>query len=169
MEMKKIIKNIPVWIKKYRFIVLIILLGLFLLLMPSKQSEQQENHEVKENNYVQKQSTEEKLARLLQNVKGAGKVNVMLTVAEGEEIIYQTNSNTSTDTASVKEDTDTVVVSDANRNENGLIRQSNPPKYLGAIIICQGAEDPVVRLSIIDAVSKVTGLKSNCISVLKMK
>ena len=169
MEMKKIIKNIPVWIKKSRFIVLIILLGLFLLLMPSKQSEQQENHEVKENNYVQKQSTEEKLARLLQNVKGAGKVNVMLTVAEGEEIIYQTNSNTSTDTASVKEDTDTVVVSDANRNENGLIRQSNPPKYLGAIIICQGAEDPVVRLSIIDAVSKVTGLKSNCISVLKMK
>jgi len=40
---------------------------------------------------------------------------------------------------------------------------------MGAVIVCQGADDPQVRLSIVDAVSKVTGLGSDKISVLKMK
>jgi stage III sporulation protein AG len=40
---------------------------------------------------------------------------------------------------------------------------------MGAIVLCQGADVPSVRLAIVDAVSKVTGLVANQISVLKMK
>ena len=49
------------------------------------------------------------------------------------------------------------------------MRQVNPPTYLGAIIICEGADDANIRLAVVDAVSKVTGLGANRISVLKMK
>ena len=64
---------------------------------------------------------------------------------------------------------DTVLISDGNREENGLVRQTIPPVYRGAIIVCQGGNDAKVRLSIVEAVMSVTGLRSDCITVLKMK
>jgi stage III sporulation protein AG len=67
------------------------------------------------------------------------------------------------------DDSDTVIITDSSRNESGLIRQVNPPVYLGAIVLCQGGDRPSVRLAIVDAVSKVTGLGADRISVLKMK
>ena len=54
-------------------------------------------------------------------------------------------------------------------NETGLIKQVNPPKYLGALIVCQGADDPSVRLAVSQAVASVTGISTDRISVLKMK
>jgi len=63
----------------------------------------------------------------------------------------------------------TITVTGTNRNEEGLIKQINPPTYLGAIIICQGADSASVRLAIVDAVSKLTGLGADSIAVLKMK
>ena len=62
----------------------------------------------------------------------------------------------------------TVTVTDAQRNESGLVRQIVSPKYRGAIIVCGGADDPVVCLAIKDAVSNATGLGTDRISVLKM-
>jgi stage III sporulation protein AG len=40
---------------------------------------------------------------------------------------------------------------------------------MGAIVVCQGGDQPTVRLAILDAVSKVTGLGADKISILKMK
>ena len=65
-------------------------------------------------------------------------------------------------------DINTVIVSGNDRTESGLVRQINPPVYMGAIVVCQGADDPTVQLAIIDAVSKITGLGTHRISVLKM-
>jgi stage III sporulation protein AG len=43
------------------------------------------------------------------------------------------------------------------------------PQYLGAIVVCQGADRSDVRLAIVEAVSALTGLGADKISVLKMK
>ena len=102
------------------------------------------------------------------NLWCAGKVRVLLTESIGEEIIYQTDINSNTSTNLNDTSSDTVIVSDAERSESGLVRQVNPPVYLGAIIICEGADNPVVRLGIVEAVSTVTGLGADRISVLKM-
>lgn len=169
MEINKIKNSIFDLFKKYKFIALIILIGIALLLIPSKHENNQETNTNPDIKIAKYEDMENRLAELLQNIKGAGKVKVMLTVAQGEEIIYQTNTNLSSDNDSVKEDSDTVTITDSGRNQSGLVRQANPPTYLGAIIVCQGADDPIVKLSITEAVSKITGLKSNCISVLKMK
>ena len=112
-------------------------------------------------------SLEMKLSALLSKVEGAGRVEVILTISEGEEIVYQTNGN-ATD-SSVTGSTNTVTVTDANRNQTGLIKQIKAEKYQGAIIVCAGANNPSVRLQIVDAVSRATGLGVNKISVLKMK
>ena len=93
----------------------------------------------------------------------------MLTEALGEEIIYQTNDDISNGDTSSSSRGDTVTITDSERNENGLVRQQNPPKYMGAIVVCQGGDNATVRLAIIEAVSNVTGLGADKISVLKMK
>ena len=61
------------------------------------------------------------------------------------------------------------MTTDSDRNETGLVHQINPPVYLGAVVLAQGADNPVVKLSIVEAVSKVTGLGADKISVLKMQ
>lgn len=169
MAIKELVNKLPDWIKKYKFILLIIVVGLFLMMIPGGNDEEADTNSEKSDETIQSQSLEEELAEILYHIEGAGKVKVMLTIAQGEEIVYQTNDTLSSDSEATKEDTDTVTVTDSNRNQNGLIRQTNPPVYLGAIIVCQGADDPIVKLAITDAVAKITGLKTNQISVLKMK
>ena len=62
-----------------------------------------------------------------------------------------------------------MIITDSDRKEEGLITQVDPPVYQGAIIVCQGADRGAVRLAIVEAVSRVTGLGADRISVLKMK
>ena len=86
----------------------------------------------------------------------------MLTVKMGEQTIYQTDTP-ATDRQ------DTVIITDDDRSQNGLIQQVISPVYRGAIVLCQGADSANVCLAIKEAVSKVTGLDTSQISVLKMK
>jgi stage III sporulation protein AG len=112
---------------------------------------------------------EKKLSSLLSQVEGAGKVDVILTIAAGEEIIYQTNEDQSNSDTSSSNKINTVTVTDAARNQTGLVKQIKTEIYQGAIVVCSGADNLSVRLAIVDAVSRITGLGTNCISVLKMK
>jgi stage III sporulation protein AG len=151
------LKDILPLIKKYRYAALILAFGLVLMLLPV-------GADKKEPAQAVPAATEPSLALqmevLLSQIQGVGKVSVMLTSASGEETLYQTNGS---------EETDTVIVSDSQRNEMGLIRQINPPRYMGAVVICQGGDLPGVRLAVVDAVSKLNGLGADRISVLKMK
>ena len=160
------------FLKKYKYVALVLLLGLALMLIPGKK-ERQENitspqsdaSTETENQY----SSQEHLSQVLQCIDGVGKVKLYLSVSKGEESIFQTDTHTSTAADNSSTQIDTVIISNADRGQSGLIRQINPPVYLGAIVVCQGADSPSVRLAIVDAVSKVTGLGADRISVLKMK
>jgi stage III sporulation protein AG len=111
------------------------------------------------------QTPEQRLEQILSCVAGAGEVRVLLSVTQGEETAYQTD----TDIGATDQRSDTVTVTDRDRNQTGLVVRVDPPVYLGAVVVCQGADDPQVRLAIVEAVSKYTGLRANQISVLKMK
>ena len=49
------------------------------------------------------------------------------------------------------------------------MRKTLYPVYQGAVVVCEGAERAAVRLAIVEAVSSLTGLGSDKISVIKMK
>ena len=115
------------------------------------------------------QTLDETLSNILSHIQGAGDVRVLLTLQKGEETVYQTDMHTSEGNDNATAQIDTVIISGTERNENGLIKQVNPPTYMGAIVVCQGADSPTIRLAIVEAVSKVTGLGADRISVLKMK
>ena len=152
---------------KYKYAAIILLVGIGLLLIPQKS----QSLPIAES--IQKQNTQtfetKELVEILQSIQGAGKVKVLLSIASGEKTLYQTDTdiNTSGDSNSTKQET--VIVTDSQRTETGLINQVNPPTYLGAIVVCQGADSATVRLAVTQAVAKITGLGSDSICVLKME
>lgn len=154
-------------LKKYRYALLVLLLGLALMLLPGKREDGGTEH-TEVSTVLEQTDISEQLARILSRIQGAGEVEVMLTVAAGEQTVYQTDEDI-TGGVDGSSRSDTVIITDAERTQSGLISQVNPPKYQGAIIVCQGAESPAVRLAIVEAVSRVTGLGADRISVLKMK
>ena len=146
---------------------MIFLVGIVLMLFPtdSKKTAQQ-SVPVQEQPKSETLLLEEQLSALLSQLAGAGKVQVLLTEATGQQTVYQENRDTS-QSETIK--TSTVIVSGSTRGQEGLVCQVNPPTYLGAVVLCQGADLPSVRLSITEAVANATGLGYHKISVLKMK
>ena len=164
-NLKNIVSDIS---RKYKYVLLIVAVGILLMLLPTNTT----SKAVKQTPVAEEcteASIEDKLSSFLSLIDGAGKVQVILTVAEGEETIYQTNEKISTGENTQTSQADTVTITGADRGVTGLVKQVNPKVYLGAVVVCTGGDNPEIRLSIVDAVSKLTGLGANQISVLKMK
>lgn len=155
-------KNILPYIRKYRYVLLALLLGLLIMLLPQEEKSPAMESAIQAETQPKLQ---DELAEILSQIAGAGRVEVLLTQSKGECVLYQMDEDISGDEVS----RDTVLVQNTNREEDGLIRQINPPIYQGAIILCQGADNATIKLSIVEAVMAVTGLTSDCITVLKMK
>lgn len=150
------------FLKKYKYIALILIVGIILMLLPSGETGKQPTVQTKQSDVSEINDVSDRLSELLAMVDGAGSVRVMLTVSQGQQTVYQTDTQGDTSWQ-------TVIITDSARNEAGLIKQVNAPVYQGAVVLCQGADDPQVRLAITEAISKATGLGANQIAVLKMK
>lgn len=162
MDFRELKQRLSTFAGKYKYAALILLLGVLLMNFPTPP-----NYENKqETNAVPQQlQLDDKLSLTLSQIEGAGKVCVLLSEAEGECILYQTNETLQNDSSRLE----TVVITDSSRTQQGLIMQKNPPKYQGAIVICQGAKNASVKLAVTEAVANITGLTFDHISVLSMK
>lgn len=161
--------KIKLWITRFQYPIVVIIVGLILLSIPTKGESSASKNTLTVNSVQTMPDTAEQLTQILQQIEGVGRVRVMLTVSKGEKKEYQQDedlSNSESDTSVRKE---TVIIKDTNDNEMALIMQVIPPEYLGAIIVCEGADNASVKLAVVEAVSRVTGLRSDSISVLKMK
>lgn len=169
MELANKFKRMLPVVKKYRYFLLAVIIGLAFLLIPVSNDSDKIDQVTQSHSDVQEQSVEERLSEILCFLDGAGDVRVILSVAAGEEVVFQTDLNHNSSDSSENIKHDTVTITSADRSTTGLVKQVIPEIFKGAVVICSGADDPVVRLSIVDAVSKLTGLGANQISVLKMK
>jgi stage III sporulation protein AG len=155
--------------RKYKYVWIVLLVGILLMLLPSPADKENHNELLATEQENVQENMELRLESLLSEVSGAGQVKVLLSVSQGEQTIYQTDSSYAQGQNDTDTRTQTILITDSQRNETGLIHQINPPKYMGAIILAQGADDPVVKLEIVEAVGKITGLGADRISVLKMQ
>ena len=160
MDMESGKQQIITAIKKYQYVFLVVLIGVFLMLLPSNTKETEITVPAAEKS---SQDLEEELKEILCQISGVGKAEVLLTELSGSETIYQVNTRQDQNNA------DTVVIQNQERDETGLVKQVLPPVYQGAVIVCEGADSANVRLSVVEAVKSVTGLSSACITVVKMK
>jgi stage III sporulation protein AG len=167
MDINAIGRKILDFLKKYRFVVLILTIGIVLMVLPTGKKEETEQPA-----FTQKATFEDptrELAQILSQIQGAGKVQLLLTKGSGERTVYQTDEDRDTSDQNQSVRVETVIVTDKDRTQQGLIQQILAPEYRGAIVVCQGADNAAVRLAIIEAVSDATGLGTDRISVLKMK
>jgi len=154
-------------VKQYRYGFLILLLGIGLMLIPTGETDHQDVSVPEAGS--REVTLEIRLAEILSRMEGVGRAEVMLTYAVGEETIYETREDTTLSEASESHSREPVVITDTDRAERGLVHQVIPPVFRGAIVVCQGGGSPTVRLAIVEAVSDVTGLSADKITVLKMK
>lgn len=147
---------------KYKYVVIVAFCGLALMLLP--QSEASAAPSTQQPSSVERTMAEE-LEEILSRIQGVGKVQLLLTEARGQCTIYVQDESVSQDSTK----TDAVIITDGSRAQTGLVSQVIPPVYQGAIVVCQGGADPVVKLAVVEAVSDATGLSADKITVLKMK
>lgn len=156
--------------KKYRYGLLVLVLGMVLMLWPSEETKDTSGQQpVIAVETGSSEDLQEELEEILGKVEGAGKVRVLLTQSAGERITYQTDEDISTGETAGDIRRETVIITDSGRSQAGLVQQVHPPVYQGAIVLCQGADSAAVRLAIVEAVANATGLTTDKISVLKMK
>lgn len=144
-------------ITKYRWALLVAAVGVLLMLLPTSSEAEPQEPEIIQEETV---SLARELEEILSRIDGVGQVKVLLSIAEGERTIYQYDEGTGLDT---------VIITDENRAQTPVVQQVLPPVYQGAVIVCQGAGSASVKLMVVEAVAAVTGLRSDQISVLKMK
>ena len=145
---------------KYKYALLILAAGLFLMTFPRLEPDSEVLPEVV---MPAEETLEQRLCAILGHIEGVGQVQVLLTEAIGPESVYQTDGVSGSEGKQ-----ETVIITDEKRSELGLVRQVISPVYQGAIVVCQGGGNARVRLAVMEAVANVTGIPSSRIAVLKM-
>lgn len=154
---------------KYKYVLLVLLVGLLLLLLPSGEKKEQgrSNAVLTQEGAGQfsREALEEKMEHALSQVDGAGEVHVILTLKEGpRQVLAQEGSATET-----TRETAPVLAARGSGVQEPVTVQEVGPSYLGALVVAQGAGDPSVKLALTKAVSALTGLGADKISVCKGK
>ena len=162
MDFLKIPEGMKEKLKNCQAVFLVVLIGVFLMLLPKREAASKPH--VQE---IHTLSFQQELEQVLSCIQGAGNVKLLLSRESGELTLYQSDEDLDGDGGGRRKNT--VIVSGENRQEQGLIRQVTAPKYRGAVVIAEGADSSPVKLALINAVSKATGLRSDKITVLKMK
>lgn len=167
MDIKGLKDRVISMISKYKYTAIILIIGIVLMLLPGGKSDTTEILPVtKPEAQV---SCEEKLTAILRQISGVGEVQVLLSEESSGETEYQTDEMTTTSADGSDRKSETVIITDANRNQTALVRSADAPVYRGAVIVCQGGDQVTVRYAITQAVIKATGLSADRICVLKMK
>ena len=166
--MERKLGHIKEFFYKNRAVALVVLFGVLLMLLPTGKTEAQQPQR-QETVSEPRENLETRLEQILSQVSGAGNVRVLLTQERGETSVYQLDLQEVTDGDRREIRQDTVTVTGSDRQQEGLLTQVEAPRYRGAVVVCQGGDNPTVRLSVVEAVSGATGLPSNRITVLKMK
>ena len=158
---------------KYKYAILVAVLGIGILLWGGMSPEEQKEPEPlpAERLAAGTLSLQTQLEEILKTVAGVGEVRVLLTLdSDGEQQLAQDTKLEYRGETAAPEDysrnSETVLVDGDSGEEPVVIRQVYP-MYRGALVVCQGGDRAEVQLAVIQAVSVLTGLSSDRIAVVK--
>ena len=147
-------------IKKYKYVLLTALLGVLLLLLPQNEKAADSGSatpSAAEN--FDREALQNEMEDILSSLDGVGAYELAQDEtaslkARGEEVDEQTRK------------TETVVLGSGTSAEV-VVTHSRYPRFVGALIVCEGGDRADVQLKVTQAVSALTGLSSERISVVK--
>ena len=83
------------FLQKYRYVVLVLVIGVVLMLIPTKEKTAPIEQEAIVQQTQQQSSMTKELSQILGKIEGAGEVEVLLTISSGEQTVYQQDENIS--------------------------------------------------------------------------
>lgn len=163
--------NIVQTLGRYKYVILVAALGAVLLAWPRQESGAEMETAVQHlSGESEVEKLEKKMEEILSKMSGVGRVDVLLTLESGGELVLATDSTLRYSGSPQNPDdynrsSETVTVSGGNGTDVVVTQEKNA-KFRGALIVCDGGENDRVRLKIIEAVCALTGLGSDRVAVV---
>jgi len=153
-------------VKKYQYVLLVALAGAVLLLLPSGEREEADPPAAEAGQLFRLEEFENRLEEVLAQIEGAGEVRTVLTLKSGSrQVLAQTVERDSGGGSTYVP----VTVGRGAGSQEVVPLQTLAPEFQGALVVCEGGGDPAVRLRVQQAVSALTGLGADKISICKSK
>lgn len=114
-----------------------------------------------------RRQTEKRLEELLEKIEGAGDVEVCITVGTGQRYVYAAEGNVSRSDNKYEEEKKYVIIGGGS-DRAPLIEKVETPEIIGAVILCQGGENPAVAERMYKAASAALGIPTMNIFVTTM-
>ena len=162
----------PLW-ERNKFVLLVIAAGIALLLLPALPRGGGASGETaagagEEADAFQVEALESRMEEALSRITGVGEVRVVLTLQSTPRRILAQDTQSTVEADATDASLTTVVLSGGGTEETVTLQQISP-QYQGALVVCSGGGNPSVRLQVVEAVSALTGLGADHISVCEGK
>lgn len=160
--------------KKTKIIVSIGLIAVLIIFMSEMipgGNDNQKNKNSVENDFSYSEYVDElekNTCEIISSISGVGKCKVMITLKNSNENIYAKNTDENTNNGSFSKNYEYVLYDSENGEEPILIKEYMP-QIQGVAIVCEGADNSLVRESIINSISSLFNISSSKISVSKIK
>ena len=169
-QLSELQKRLSAGISKFRLPLLIFAAGLLLMLLPTgKRSTQAVQTAAQAAQTQELTPSQEEMEAILSRIDGVGRVDLLLTLRTSGVSVYQTDTRTVTSGSGTTEECQTVFGQTSGSGKEPVVQTTLAPQYQGALVVCDGADRASVRLAVVQAVTRLTGLGSNQIAVVKMK
>ena len=152
---------------RYKYAAVVVLIGAAMLLWPGGNRQKQQPAANPETRDLQSE-----MESILSSMSGVGQVRVLLTeesdgqrqLAQDTELRYSGETTAPSDYSRRSE---TVLVDGGSNGDEAVVVRTLYPTYRGALVVCQGGDRAEVRLAVTEAVSSLTGLTADRITVAK--
>lgn len=151
-------------LKQARYALLVLGVGAVLLLLPPSGAHTSRSAQVPaaQEETFDLEAFEEKLSRALSGIEGAGKTRVVLALDSGSRrVLAQDRERDGAGGGG----TTTVTLGRGAGSQEVVPLQTLAPSFRGALVVCPGGGDPTVRLEIMEAISALTGLGADRVSI----
>ena len=158
-------------LKRCKYVVLTAALGIVLLLLPGGNEKKQEGGTPDAAEDFDRTALQEEMEEILSSLDGVGHLKLMLTVDGGSAYELardetQTQKRGGENTGERTQKSETVVLG-SGASAEVVVTRSRFPAFIGALVVCEGGDRAEVRLRVTQAVTALTGLASDRITVVK--
>ena len=166
-------KGLAQMLGKYKYVLLVLLAGVVCLAWPSaSRAEAPEPEKAEIDTGGETERLQQEMEEILGKISGVGQVEVMLTLDRGSESVLAEDTALSYSGQTQAPDdysrsSEPVVLSKSGSGDSVVVTQEVYPQFRGALVVCEGGGDPAVQLTVTAAVSALTGLGSDKISVVE--
>ncbi len=185
-KLKEFIKKFPLTKNQQNIILLLGVSGIALIFISGLFTPKKDKNiacgssKIETSMTAKKKSLEESLENIVSGINGAGKAKVMITFEGTSETVYATEEKKNNEASEDKSGDDVtrkkesndcekkfITVKDCDGGEKALAVTELEPKIKGAVVICQGGDDPIVKNRITEAVTTALNINSSRVCITK--